>query len=189
MRGRVIAAALMLACGACLGAPASPSPDMEARDPDVIGLSDVPANAPQFSAYAAGPQYKGPRAAPDVKTLLRSRQYRTMIREGGKEGPNFAGHYTIIQWGCGAACVSYAIIDARSGEVFHPAALQNIDQFQVDIDTPEQPDAEMLQFNLKSRLIVAYGATDLKHRGISYFDWHDNQLSLLRFVAHPYAKH
>jgi hypothetical protein len=112
-----------------------------------------------------------------------------MIREGGKEGPNFAGHYTIIQWGCGAACVSYAIIDARSGEVFHPAALQNIDQFQVDIDTPEQPDAEMLQFNLKSRLIVAYGATDLKHRGISYFDWHDNQLSLLRFVAHPYAKH
>jgi len=185
----MLAAALVLACGACFAAPAGTSPGTENQDPDVIGLSDIPADAPQFSAYPAGPQYKGPRAAPDVKTLLRSRQYRTMIREGCKEGPNFAGHYSIIQWGCGTACISYAIIDARSGEVFHPAALQNIDQFQVDIDTPEQPDAEMLQFKLASRLIVAFGATDQKHRGISYFDWRGNQLSLLRFVAHPYAKH
>ena len=175
----------MLACSVCFGTEGS----ARDQDPDVIGLSDIPADAPQFSAYAAGPRYQGPSVEPDVKTLPRSRYFRTMIREGGKEGPNFAGHYTIVQWGCGTACVSYAIIDARSGEVFHPPALQNIDQFQVDIDTPQQPDGEMLQFNIKSRLIVAFGATDLQRRGISYFDWRGNRLNLLRLVAHPYARH
>lgn len=188
MRGCLTAGALLLACGACFGATDSAASGATNQDPDVIGLGEVPANAPKFSAYLAGPQYTGPRATPDVKTRPRSRLFRTMIREGAKVGPNFAGHYTVVQWGCGTACISYAIIDARSGEVFHPAALQNVDQFEVEIDTPEHPDADMLQFNLASRLIVAYGATDMKHRGISYFEWRDNQLRLLRFVAHPYAK-
>jgi hypothetical protein len=42
-----------------------------------------------------------------------------MLREGARKGPNFAGHFTITYWGCGATdCATLAIIDARTGRVY-----------------------------------------------------------------------
>jgi len=32
------------------------------------------------------------------------REYRTMLRKGAKKGPNFASHFTVVQWGCGTQC-------------------------------------------------------------------------------------
>jgi hypothetical protein len=53
-----------------------------------------------------------------------------MIRQGvakgwgvfrdGKEkvGPNFAGHYIVVQWGCGTSCVMMVIVDALTGKIY-----------------------------------------------------------------------
>jgi len=35
-------------------------------------------------------------------------------------GPNFAGHYFVIRWGCGSECLMMAIVDARTGKVYDP---------------------------------------------------------------------
>ena len=56
---------------------------------------------------------------PDVKSG-EPHLYRTVIREEAGKGPNFAGHYTVIRIGCGAATVCLAIADARTGKVFFP---------------------------------------------------------------------
>lgn len=44
--------------------------------------------------------------------------YRTRIVEGLRKGPNFAGHYSLIEIGCGTSCLFAYLADARSGQVF-----------------------------------------------------------------------
>jgi hypothetical protein len=46
-----------------------------------------------------------------------ARMFRTELRRQAARGPNFAGHYTLALWGCGAGCANGAVIDARSGQV------------------------------------------------------------------------
>ena len=65
--------------------------DVEGSNEFTIKLSDIPADAPSFSAYAARP-YAG-RNAPlvlgkDKQALL----FKTRLREGSRQKVNFAGH-------------------------------------------------------------------------------------------------
>ena len=98
---------LLVSCGvACAG-------DENDYDEHSIRASDVPGDAPTFEQYPEHTSYRGPIAAPDVRSNPESRMFRTMIRKGAKRGPNFAGHYTMVFWGCGARCAAVAI--ARIG--------------------------------------------------------------------------
>jgi len=47
-----------------------------------------------------------------------ARNYRTRIRNGLSEGPNFSGHYRIIEIGCGMLCSFAYVANAKNGEVF-----------------------------------------------------------------------
>lgn len=86
-------------------------------------------NAPKFTV-SAGPGYE---AFPSAGSLSEdetpvmpvfdgrdawARSFRTRIRDGLAAGPNFAGHYTIIMFGCGASCRGYFLADAKNGQVF-----------------------------------------------------------------------
>lgn len=42
----------------------------------------------------------------------------TRIKEGCKDGINFAGHYTLIYWGCGTACQYGVIVDRKTGIIY-----------------------------------------------------------------------
>ena len=76
-------------------------------------------------------------AHPPILVTHEQHRFRTRIREGvekgwgvwingewGKEqnrpGPNFAGHYVVIVWGCGAPCLMMAVCDAETGAVYNP---------------------------------------------------------------------
>lgn len=45
--------------------------------------------------------------------------YRTKIREAVQAGPNFAGKYTVAEWGCGATCSNAAVINVETGEILY----------------------------------------------------------------------
>jgi hypothetical protein len=48
------------------------------------------------------------------------RRFRTVIRDAVRENPpNLAGHFLVITWGCGTACSQFAIVNLRSGEIWH----------------------------------------------------------------------
>jgi hypothetical protein len=47
-----------------------------------------------------------------------SKIYKTMIRYAMERGPNFADHYVLARWGCGAGCEMFSIIDAKDGRVY-----------------------------------------------------------------------
>jgi hypothetical protein len=75
----------------------------------------------------------------------------------GKEfavpGPNFAGHYVIVTWGCGSPCLMAAIVDEKNGRVFPPPFHNGPGDsyFQVPWDFPMEP----LVYRLDSRLLIA----------------------------------
>jgi len=75
------------------------------------------AYADSFEQYAVS-VYSGPSAKPDFQSLPSSRMFRTMIRDGIKEGVNFAGHYVFVTFGCGTDCSSSFLVDVKSGKIF-----------------------------------------------------------------------
>lgn len=123
---------------------------------------------PRFEDYPIGEIFKSAAAAPILATK-EERYYRTVIRQGvnkgwgvedgstGHEkvggGPNFAGRYFIITWGCGSPCLMAAIVDARSGRVFPPPFHHGPGDsyFQV----PWAFSEKALGYRLGSRLLIA----------------------------------
>jgi hypothetical protein len=73
---------------------------------------------PEFRDYPAARVRALPPARADLSSSSGSRYYRTRLREAARKGPNFAGHYTIVTWGCGSDCFDIAVVDARTGRVW-----------------------------------------------------------------------
>jgi len=132
-----------------------------------LRLQKYPAQV--FSGRPAAAKISSPRA----------RIYRTVIRNGAREGPNFAGHYTIVVWGCGLNCRQLAIVDARSGEVFFPSNLLQINFLFEDT-------AEFLQFRKNSRLLIVVGSmvgtNDDWRTGKYYYEWKNQRLLLVHAI-------
>ena len=90
---------------------------------------------PRFEDYSVREVFHGAPTAPDLSAPW-ARLYRTRIRNaalnndgffrGSKyvqaSGPNFAGHYRVANWGCGAGCLIMVIIDLETRQV-HPPPL------------------------------------------------------------------
>ena len=78
------------------------------------------ANADQpFDKFLVGEVYRGPPVVPDFQGRDRDfKNYRTRIRNGIKEGPNFAGRYKVIQFGCGTGCTVVIVADVSTGRVY-----------------------------------------------------------------------
>jgi hypothetical protein len=136
---------------------------------------------PAFADLPATDLFKG-KPVPVKLLTPEARKYRTMLRDGAKDGPNFAGHYTVAQWGAGAGCVQFAIIDARTGDVYMPP-------FYVCIaappDKPMDQIPEPLQFKPDSKLLIVTGARNEKGSGVYYYKWEKNRLALITSMPLP----
>ncbi|MBL4904606.1 MAG: hypothetical protein JKZ00_00955 [Flavobacteriaceae bacterium] len=70
-----------------------------------------------FKEYTV-PVYQGILKEPDFTSNPEAKMFITRIKEGCKSGVNFAGHYTLIYWGCGTACQSGVIVDRKTGVIY-----------------------------------------------------------------------
>jgi len=105
---------------------------------------------PQFKDFPAKGKYVG-KNAPVVITA-KDRRFRTVLREAAHEKPDFAEHYILAAWGCGAACLMGAVIDANTGKVHwfpHTICCWN----EMARDESFNP----IVYKLNSRLIVFTG--------------------------------
>ena len=63
--------------------------------------------------------YQGPIHLPDFSGRdLAYSTYRTRITNEMKTGPNFAGHFAIVEIGCGTSCRFAFVGDVATGQVF-----------------------------------------------------------------------
>jgi len=102
--------------------------------------------APRFEDYPVGELYKGP-VAPVRLDSRRARMFRTRLREDSRGGPNFAGRYTVVVWGCGTGCAQMGVVDSKTGRAYFPPVEY--------MDIPDMGDAEARSqwFRLDSRLL------------------------------------
>jgi len=143
-----------------------------------------PAWALKFMDFAVAADFHGKPAAP-ILTTKTQRMFRTAIREAAAKGPNFAGHYTIAEWGCGSGCMSSVVVDAVSGKVFATPFRT------LSMPLPESEGGHEYQgavYQLKSRLLIADGCPEEANCGTYYYEWNDNKFKRLRFDPAPAKK-
>lgn len=131
----------------------------------------------EYDQYREEKMFKGKPAEPNLRSHKEAKKYRTVLREQSKEGPNFAGHYTIVTIDCGTSCAGIAVVDTQAGHVYFPKTLHHV--FWAGWwHEPYGP-----QFKLNSRLLIAYGQVNSEDApyGISYFEWKGKDFQLLRF--------
>jgi hypothetical protein len=140
---------------------------------------------------------------PPILTTPQQRYFRTRIREGvekgwgvwsngewGKEqngpGPNFAGHYIVIIWGCGSGCIEMAMSDAGTGTVYNPPISEGGFALPTLVFPGSVGRAADLQYRKDSRLMIITATPHPdRHDAIPnafYFLWQGNHWTLLRRV-------
>ena len=140
---------------------------------------------------------------PPIFMTRDQRLFRTRIRDGvengsgvwingewGRElnrpGPNFAGHYIVIVWGCGAGCIRMAMSDAKTGSVYNPPVSAGglaLPMLMFPNSAGRAPD---LEYRIDSRLMIIKATPHWERRDAAsyalYFLWQGDNWLLLRRV-------
>ena len=162
------------------GAAALPQPASGGDDsfPTAASLTEY-----KFQDFPSVP-YNGPWVRPNFAGAQRDfRTYRTMISDGAKRGPVFAGSVAITQFGCGTDCSMGYAIDLKDGRV---VPLPVGGEANSDLD---------VEYHLESRLLKAawkgaardYSGTPADCRGFAYFEWTGNDFRTVKASPHSSA--
>jgi hypothetical protein len=157
---------------------------------------------PTFEDYPVKEIFHGAPHPPILVTPEQHR-YRTRIRDGvekgwgvstnggeeqHKPGPNFAGHYVVIVWGCGAPCLMMAVVDAETGAVYNPPVSADGGLFLPLLGFPvsgsRNPD---LAYRRDSQLMIIKATPHWDRPGAQSYAFHfllqNKQWKLLRRVS------
>ncbi len=146
-------------------------------------------HAPKFSDFPAKMSFKG-RPAPVKIEGKEARMFRTVLRDGAKNGPDFAGHYTVVVWGCGADSFSLAVIDARNGKVYFPpfrciTLAGGYDALSIEGKAVDNP-----AYRKSSKLLIFAGAEDTpsldpRDRSVQFWVFQDGRFKLIYSIPAP----
>jgi hypothetical protein len=141
---------------------------------------------PRFEGVPAKPRFTAPAALaenhqPSKDDLLpdADERYRESVTFYARQGPNFAGHYTIAQWSCGTGCSSSVMVDAQTGQLYRKMPYGTLDTSGTKYTG--------LSFRVDSSLLIVEGCIDNDQReqpdcSRSYYRWSAPRFVLLRKV-------
>lgn len=135
---------------------------------------------PRFEDFSVKDVFHGTPAAPIVPGGGRA----TVWTRAERKGPNFAGYFTIAEYGCGSDCVGFVIIDVRSGKVYGPPF------YDLGMWSPRSKAFGGLEYHLHSSLLIVAGCPEInggptEKCGVRYYNWKDDQLVLLTTMDEP----
>lgn len=134
---------------------------------------------PRFEDYHVREVFNGKYAAPRIN-FPKAREYRTALKEYGKGPPDFAGHYRVVDIGCGADCVFIFVVDVVTGRVYYPGVHLNFDCY--DLLRKEEGRAFYQYhrpYRLDSRLLLSIGKSKAMGRGLFYYEWQGSRFRLI----------
>ena len=118
-----------------------------------------------FADYSVRHVYAGKPAKPILNKDQRF--FRTRIREGAKSDVEFAGHYTIPRFGCGAGCSAFFIVDSISGKVYNGFSVSDLPYDYIEKNGLQ--DMLRIEFHPNSRLLKVNGCPSEQNCG--FYDY------------------
>ncbi|MBZ5523337.1 MAG: hypothetical protein LAP21_13965 [Acidobacteriia bacterium] len=88
-----------------------------------------------------------------------------MIREGAKSPVEFAGHYTVPRWGCGAGCNAFVVVDSITGTVYDGFTVADLPLSWLE----KHAEPERMEFHPGSRLLKINGCPGEQNCG--FYDY------------------
>jgi hypothetical protein len=134
-------------------------------------------NEPKFTDYTVPVATEVSYVSPKL-TTPGQRRFRTVIRRSVGKGPNFAGHYTIAEWGCGTGCVQFVVVDNESGAV-HDAPFGNLPKAYFCLGANPDRDETGIFYRPDSSLLVLRGCPNDKDCRAIYYLWTGSQFKVL----------
>jgi hypothetical protein len=120
---------------------------------------------PAFEKFPVASIYDGEPAAP---TLTKDqRMFRTVIRRGARSPVQFAGHYTVPEFGCGTGCSGSYFVDSITGRVFDGFIISDF-PMEWREQHPADPQTH-IQFMPSSSLVKINGCPN--ERDCGYYDY------------------
>ena len=164
-------------------APSLRTTNSEQADSVTGWLADVP-QLPGFADYPVSGAFRGRPAPARFENDSLDRRFRTVLREGAQRGPNFAGHFTIVTWGCGSSCQMNAVIDAHAGRIYHP-------WFQTMMGSAHELSSALLIADPPDSTIAAFGAEIVRGPCVSCgtpaaYVWRSDHLEPVGQYDHPH---
>ncbi|MBI0330055.1 hypothetical protein [Burkholderia plantarii] len=133
---------------------------------------------PEFDNFPVEQIWHG-KVAPTVLRSEQDHRFAARLRELSGKKPNFAGHYALSSWGCGAACTMAVAVDVKTGDtVWLPFTVCCWD---VDVREP-------VAYRHDSKLVIVRGSRDETGNGIYYYLFDQHRFTLLRGEEQPVKK-
>ena len=142
----------------------------EVKIPEEVSSGKV---APTFKDFPISEKFEGAPAPVNFSSNPKAAEFKTALTLGAKGGPNFAGYFTVVSWGCGTECQIFAIVDAKTGNVYFP-------DFGSELGQEFHIDSNLLVVNPPSVIQGTYkGAYPGWETYSAYYVWDGTQLNLL----------
>lgn len=138
----------------------------------------------KIDGYSDGSEYK----------VDEQKWFETIRLTYKNRGANFAGHYLIAERDCGSSCQLNTIVDLSTGQTYRPfpiaLVISSINPLSENVCTKLgfKCNEEVLGFKKNSNLLIVMGSLgeETKKRGIYFFQWKNNKLSLLKKIEKTY---
>lgn len=146
-------------------------------------------HAPKFSDFPKKISFKG-KPAPVRIEGREARMFRSILRDGAKNGPDFAGHYTVVVWGCGADSFSLAVVNACDGKVYFPPFRCITLAGGYDALSIEGKEVDNPAYRQDSHLLIFAGAEDKpsvkpEDRSVQFWVFRDGRFRLAYSIPAP----
>jgi hypothetical protein len=153
----------------------------------ITGKDLTDPKAPNLSSYLVAKPEQVPNPRLDISTSPAARRYRTVFRQQVQKGPNFAGHYRVVVWGCGSSCASFAVVNLKTGRVLDVEGAHSMSgvDFEVgDFLTGTDSEDTTFRYRKDSKLLIAIGAPDedAARGGVFYYLLGDERLKVIHFT-------
>ena len=120
---------------------------------------------PGFDAYTVEPAFPRHSARVQINSGPDTRCFRTMLRVTVRSGQRFAGHYAILNWGCGTECTRIGIVDLRTGKAYVSPFGIGIINLQV------RPNSKLMIANSPEWIQATYGDAPPDYISTQYYVW------------------
>lgn len=147
-------------------------------------------HVPRSENYAVHEKFIG-TPAPVALSSAKDKRFRTVLRQQAKEGPNFAGHYTMVVVGCGMDSFFVAVVDAKTGLVYWPpfGCITLAGGFGIPL-SEGKVKTQNPAFRIDSRLFLTVGIEDkedaeLKDRAVQFWVFDNGHFSLSYSIPAP----